>query len=159
MTPVNIFRPVRLQNIVAPAVVLPVDRYDQPFLILGEGEGAIACFIGNEHRFETMPAFNNENWKGLAFEDLEVEVDLQSLIGVEGHAAPTGSLVRKDKRLELIAIARERVFADRRRFVICDDLPAGDGGIEVAFTRWYLVKREGERVIFKHEIVAGDPPE
>ena len=153
----KVLRPVYLQNISAPAVILPLDEYDQPFVVFGAGDAAIACFIGSLHRFETMPAVSNDNWKGFAIENLSIEVDLESAVGTQGRAAPTGSLVRTGSRLELMAIGKPRSFRDRVKLLVEDDLPPGDEDLAVAFTRWWLVKREGDRVIFKHEIIAGEP--
>lgn len=153
----DICRPSYLSGIKTPAVVLPVGPYDETFVVFGEAGQEIACFMSGQHRFDVMPAVNNENWQGLAVEGLTVELDISSATDTTHSSPPNGSMVRSADRLEMLTIGRTSGFARASRIPVLSGLPVGDTNLAVAFTRWSLVKRDGERVLFKHDFDALKP--
>lgn len=155
MVPASVVRPTTLAGITTPAAVIPVEDYGEPFVVVGKGADATACFIGENHTFETMPAVDNQNWKGLAIEGLQVEVDMNSAYSLEAKHPMIGSIVRSGTKLLLVAKARDgHGFQEVRRFPVQDDLPEGADGVSIAFRRWRLVLRDGEQILYERVIEA-----
>src|SRR3569833_479240 len=99
--PVDRVRACRVSQVVGPAIVLPVEQYDLPFLVVGRGDEAVACIVGEQYPFEGMSVEEAGNHKGLAVEGVEFELDLSTVYSAEARfTSVLGSLVRSETRLE-----------------------------------------------------------
>ena len=116
----------------------------------GAGEEVYACFIGDDptHRFEAFRLSLASNWKGLAVEAVEIEVDLASAQSLDGNYLTAGSVVRNGTDLHLIARVKEGGgFRELRRIPIARNFPSADDGEGVAFLRWRAVIRDNDTII------------
>ena len=101
--PIDRIRPCRVSEANGPAIILPVEQHDLPFLVVGEGDAAVACILGEKYPFEGMPLATAGNHKGLAIEGIRFEVDLDTMYAAEGRfTAIFGSLIRTGTALDLL---------------------------------------------------------
>lgn len=157
MIPARFVRPCKLDSVKAPAVLLPTSKYGEAFIVVGAGDTAHVCFLGQKHRFQAFPQAAAENWNGLAVESIEIELELGSASSDIG--AVPGAMIRTGKELQLAVSVRSHGFPDGHRVTVQSDLPAGGNGCDVVFTQWRAVVREGDTVIEITRIDATPEPE
>ena len=152
--PPRFLRPAKLSTVSPVGILLPLDRYDGHFIVAGSGSDVFACFLGEEHRFEGFLAASAEDWKGLAVEGLEIQVDLDSATSLDGSYPRPGSVVRRGSELQLVVTVRNNGFRDTRRVLLADGLPAASDDEQVAFGRWKAIVREGEDAVCVADVTA-----
>lgn len=120
-------------------LVLPVDKYDQAFLIVPAVDGPVAIFLGGEHQFLAIPSSGNESYKGILVPSVSVEMDVTSAEMSSFHTP--GAMVRRREGLFMAArfdrMQEAQLFAVSRGLVVCSrDLAA-------SFNRWQVTLGTG----------------
>jgi hypothetical protein len=120
-------------------LVLPVEKYDQAFLIVPAADGPVAIFLSGEHQFLAFPSRGNESYKGILVPSVSVEMDVTS-VDVSSFHCP-GAMVRRRDGLFMAArfdrMKEAKLFAVSRDLIVCNrDLTAG-------FTRWQVTLGTG----------------
>src|SRR4051812_19614203 len=85
----------------APTLVLPVEKYDQAFLIIPAADGPVAVFLSGEHQFLAFPSSGNESYKGILVPSASIEMDITSVDTSSFH--PPGAMVRRRDGLFMAA--------------------------------------------------------
>jgi hypothetical protein len=131
-------------------LVLPVEKYDQAFLIVPAADGPVAIFLSGEHQFLAFPSSGNESYKGILVPSVSVEMDVTS-VDISSFHCP-GAMVRRRDGLFMAArfdrMQEAKLFAVSRDLVVCSrDLAAG-------FTRWQvtLVTGRDRRELWKVDL-------
>src|SRR6185437_4438587 len=109
-------RPALLNEVKGPAILLPIDRYDEPFVVFGNGEDALVCFLGDNHKFHAFLQAKAQNYKGLAIEGVEFEVDLDSAYSLDASYMAAGSTIRSGTTLDLVVYGEEGSYPRKRGF-------------------------------------------
>lgn len=148
--PAQRVRPARLPDVKSPAIVLPADEWDLPFIVAGEGDQAVACFLGDRYTFQGMPLKEASNFKGLAVEGVEFEVDLKPMHSLEAGRPTAGALVRAGDELQLVYQAENR-YPGFLRVPLLRGLDAASSGTEIAFHAWSAVitERDEKLVVWR----------
>ncbi len=133
--PVGRARPARLPDVQGPASVLPVDEWDFPFIVAGAGESAVACFLGSQYTFVGMPLAQAGNYKGLAIEGVEFDLELGGAHSLEAGRPAAGAVVLSGDTLQLVYKAEER-YPGLQRAALITGLEAASAGTEFAFHAW-----------------------
>jgi hypothetical protein len=121
-------------SVEALTLVLPVDKYDQAFLIVPAADGPVGIFLSGEHQFLAFPSSGNESYKGILVPSVSVEMDVSSAETSSFHTP--GAMVRRREGLFMAArfdrMREGQLFAVSRGLVVCGrDLAA-------SFTRWHV---------------------
>lgn len=143
--PAERVRPCNLPDVKSPAIVFPTDEYGEPLLVVGRGEESIVCFLGSRHVYGGFPQADAANFKGLAVEGIEFEVELASMYALEGAISVPGSLVRVESSLQLVYRAERGSYPRLRRAFVMDDLIAASEGQQVGFPAWRCVIGVGQQ--------------
>jgi len=137
--PADLIRPVRLNEVAGPAIVLPEPGRDEAFLVT-TGEQPYVCFINGTYVGDGFPMANAARWKGLAIEAVRFEVDQTSLFEPALIEQPLGALIRAGTDLSiLIGIKDAHGFNDVTRVPVVCGLPASSADSEVGFRKWRAV--------------------
>lgn len=154
MTPISGFRPGCLGEMTTPAFILPVDDYGEALAIFGNAKNRVAMFVGDQRRFDIMPADRNDRWRGILIENLNIEADLASAFSTESQPRTRGTLLRTATELKIFGNVKDGGLPRAQSVVIATDLSSGPDRYEVGFRRWSLVKRDGDRILFERVIEA-----
>ena len=157
MIPAKFVRPCKLDGVKGPAILLPTSKHGEPFIVVGTGDAARVCFLGENYRFQAFPQAEGGNWNGIAVEGIEIELELDSA-GSDLGTMP-GAMIRTGTELQLAVSIRSHGFPESRRVTVQSDLPAGGNGCDVVFTRWRAVIKDGDKVIEIKRVDATPQPE
>lgn len=120
-------------------LVLPVEKYDQAFLIVPAADGPIAIFLSGEHQFLAFPSSANESYKGVLVPLVSIEMDITS-INVSSFHCP-GAMVRR--RDGLFMAARFDRMQEAKLFAISSDLAVCSRDLAADFMRWQVTLGTG----------------
>jgi hypothetical protein len=120
-------------------LVLPVEKYDQAFLIVPVADGPIAIFLSGEHQFLAFPSSGNESYKGILVPSVSVEMDVTSVDSSSFHCP--GAMVRR--RDGLFMAARFDRMQEAKLFAVSCDLVVCSRDLAAGFTRWQVTLGTG----------------
>jgi hypothetical protein len=134
-------------------IVLQVGARKNSYLITGASPSMVIRLDGDTEgtAFELA---NAGNASGLSFQEIVLEVDLDSSFQPAMVEQPLGALVMHDGGMYIIATTRsQHGFEDAALYPISNATARPSGAPEVGFTKWRAVQElGGERIeIFKFE--------
>lgn len=150
----DLIRPAKLSDVQAPGILLPIDKYGAPFLVVGEANNPDVIFLDKQFKFVSFKRSEGSNYQGLAIENLKFEVAIETALDLAGYWRAPGMAIRKGKFLSILALSDDRL---RRTMEIqvATDLPEGTEGQSVAFTKWraFVLIGERRRVVWENSLV------
>lgn len=148
-----LFRPAPVGEVVGPAIVTPFSRPGETLLVTGGAEPFV-CFLTGEYRGQGFPASGNTAWEGMAYEQMQIEVDLTSRFSPDSIDAPACSIIRTANGLQIrMRIDAGHGFKEMASVSIGGEFKAGSGTGRLGYKRWVSVIYDGERRI---EIFSAD---
>lgn len=136
-------RPVRLNEVIGPAIVLPEPGHEDAFLVTG-GEHSHVCFIDGKYAGDGFLKEKAGRWTGLAIEQVRFEVETSSAFKPALIDQPLGALIRADTELFIIVGTKDvHGFEEATRVPILGQLPASSANCEVGYRQWRAVVGEG----------------
>ncbi len=125
---------------------LPDKRNSQAILIAPLSNQTMAIVMDlNNHSFMAFPADGNREWGGAMVPDVSIEFDEKSLVDTSQYDFNAGTMVREGEQL-LIAARYHNVGPGRSPALVpvLDGLPSGRERTRLGFSRWSIVKEDGE---------------
>lgn len=150
--PAELMRPVKLSEVIGPAIVLPEPGRDDAFLVTG-GDQPYVCFIQGRYVGDGFRKEQASRWSGTAIEGVSFEVDSTSAFKPAFIDQPLGSLVRTGTELLVILGEKQNGLSEAIRATLLRDLPASSANSEIGFTKWRAILGNGpSRIcVFKYE--------
>lgn len=135
-------------------LVLSREPYEQTALVFRVADKKIVLFLsgGSDQQFRFMESNGDYDWRGLLIPNVAIELDETSLVAIERHYAPLGSLIRhRDKLLVQTTILNSRFNYSGTQLPIMLGLPAISPTEKACFAKWQIVLGDGEekRVLFR----------
>lgn len=151
--PAAFVRPAKLKEVRAPGILLRVGKYGAPFLVIGDEDDLHAVFLEGQYKFRSFKLAKAENWSGLAIEDVEFELDLDSALDVSGYGRAPGSILRSGSSLSFAAIADD-AFGRTTEIPILTSLSEASPEERTVFCKWRALVIVGQerRVVWECEI-------
>lgn len=136
-------RPAKLKDVGTPGILLQVGKYGAPFLVAGNKSDPVAVFLDGKYKFRSFKQLASENWDGLAIENVEFELDLESAIDLSGYNRIPGTIIRHGEQLSIAAIGDD-AFGRMIEIPLVEGLPSGAPEQRVAFFSWRAFVTVGE---------------
>jgi hypothetical protein len=110
-------------------------------------------FLEGQYKFRSFKLAKAENWSGLAIEDVEFELDLESAFDVSGYGRAPGWILRSGSLLSIAAIADE-AFGRTTEIPILTNLSEASSDERTAFCKWRVFVTVGDerRVVWECDI-------
>jgi hypothetical protein len=150
---------VRISDIKGPALLIPHAR-PEDVLLIGSGDDPMVCFLAGRWKGESFRQRLAENWEGMAVEDLQLRVDINSAMAPNERGKHPLTAVRSRTGAGLFVRHKEDHFTQTIVCEVATDLGPGSDDTRIGFTRWKLVVVEGddEIEIFAYDLDAEDEP-
>lgn len=146
--PLNLLEPVRLSLSREVAGILWPDRNKSSPVLVTTWEGApFILQLAGGSTFEFFPVTPDMRISGLLLQEVQVRVDVASRTNFVPHDTPLGSLILTDGRANILGMPRGRNFMDPQLLPFWGEYPTGSPETSIAFMRWKLVVRDGQRLI------------
>jgi len=151
--PATLLRPAKVSEVRAPGILLQVGKYGAPFLVAGDKGDLQAIFLDGSYKFRSFKLAKAENWSGLAVEDIEFDLDLESGLNVSGYGRSPGSMLRSGSLLSIAAIADD-AFGRTIDIPILTNLPGGSDNERTAFYSWraFVMVGDHQRIVWESKI-------
>ncbi|MCG7348217.1 hypothetical protein [Sphingomonas sp. ACRSK] len=147
-------RAVDLSN-ASPNSLVTTSDYGKSVWLVSEAPQPVATVINGEHLGLGMMIDVAGNWSGYAVEGVSIEVDDGSAFMMTGVSAKTLSIVRERDELTLLMnLDNGRGRQERTGVVLASGLPSCTGSRRVGYSKWRVVKCDGDRVHVLQEVDA-----
>jgi len=140
-------------------LLLPRSEYERPLLVV-EIEGArTAVILDEQFPFHSFGLPEENVWRGVLVKGVQIEIDQESLVDIDGFVVPPGVLVREEDRLSLSTWLEDtRALRRRLKVPLVTGLSRCSQGQSAAFSRWRIVIGEGigKRVLKEFPLKTAD---
>lgn len=148
----------RLRDIKGPALLIPHEKPGE-MLLVGVGHNPLALFLSGRRAAQGFRLLGTESLGGLAFENVELEIDHTSFISRDTGRKPPMSAFRRGTSVGLFVSVEERSLRQTMTCEVATDLSAGSDDTPLLFDRWRLLARQGDDAVelFSFDQNAGRP--
>lgn len=132
------------------SMLLPRTDRETNAYIGTSGDKPFAILLSGEHKFHSLDAEANENWRGILIPNAKILVDPESALDPRAIDPRPGMVVRLLNKLSVWALRSSRLSHDMMRIDLATDLPPCCSDLQVGFLHWQVVleSEKSHRVLF-----------